>query len=369
MDSLNHENGSHKHQSRPSERLRDADNGSEIELRSHQEARRIAAVTAAKAQAHSTTVTNKKKSHPLTADTSAAAANSGPSLSNPTATPSASTLPASSSIQEPASQTASTASKRTAPLAIDVDDDDGNNPRSKQPRAHVIASPTPPEILELDVSEPETPKISLKDRSQDIDAFFEAVVKIDGKSRRQCIICKKKGGGTLKPIVADPSTLRRHLEAFHMSTYNKWCEQNTFLSKLPGAVKARKDEEKARDRKQQASLDPHLREPVPTMPVALYSHELFQRVAVEWLVSTNQPLSAMNDTKFREMIQLAARVPNGVIIPERKSNRKYIIDLFTKNIEVLRNRLAVSDKVGAINLTCDAWQASNTDAYFAVTGH
>lgn len=24
---------------------------------------------------------------------------------------------------------------------------------------------------------------------------------------------------------------------------------------------------------------------------------------------------------------------------------------------------------GEINLTCDAWQADNTDAYFAVTGH
>jgi hypothetical protein len=25
--------------------------------------------------------------------------------------------------------------------------------------------------------------------------------------------------------------------------------------------------------------------------------------------------------------------------------------------------------IGKINLTCDAWQASNSDAYFAVTGH
>jgi hypothetical protein len=24
---------------------------------------------------------------------------------------------------------------------------------------------------------------------------------------------------------------------------------------------------------------------------------------------------------------------------------------------------------GQVNLTCDAWQASNTDGYFAVTGH
>jgi hypothetical protein len=25
--------------------------------------------------------------------------------------------------------------------------------------------------------------------------------------------------------------------------------------------------------------------------------------------------------------------------------------------------------IGEVSLTCDAWQASNTDAYFAVTGH
>jgi hypothetical protein len=35
------------------------------------------------------------------------------------------------------------------------------------------------------------------------------------------------------------------------------------------------------------------------------------------------------------------------------------------------NRLSFfkSDKTGLISLTCDAWQAGNQDAYFAVTGH
>ena len=28
-----------------------------------------------------------------------------------------------------------------------------------------------------------------------------------------------------------------------------------------------------------------------------------------------------------------------------------------------------SDNTGLISLTCDAWQAGNQDAYFAVTGH
>lgn len=32
-------------------------------------------------------------------------------------------------------------------------------------------------------------------------------------------------------------------------------------------------------------------------------------------------------------------------------------------------RFLKSDKTGLISLTCDAWQAGNQDAYFAVTGH
>jgi hypothetical protein len=35
-----------------------------------------------------------------------------------------------------------------------------------------------------------------------------------------------------------------------------------------------------------------------------------------------------------------------------------------------RTHLLQSPSVsGAVNITCDAWQAGNTDGYFAVTGH
>jgi hypothetical protein len=36
---------------------------------------------------------------------------------------------------------------------------------------------------------------------------------------------------------------------------------------------------------------------------------------------------------------------------------------------MLIDRLQSEAAKGHINITCDAWQASNTDAYFAVTGH
>ena len=88
------------------------------------------------------------------------------------------------------------------------------------------------------------------------------------------------------------------------------------------------------------------------------------------------------------MIGIAARATNGVKIPNCKATWQAIIELFKQNLTNLRNRVKVcarhslsikkllptdlvikSDKTGLVSLTCDAWQASNQDAYFAVTGH
>lgn len=87
------------------------------------------------------------------------------------------------------------------------------------------------------------------------------------------------------------------------------------------------------------------------------------------------------------MIDVAARATNGVKLPSRTKTRRAIIDLFKHNLTNLRRRLLVSQLLilfivvpntnynqsdavkGKINLTCDAWQASNVDGYFALTGH
>lgn len=42
------------------------------------------------------------------------------------------------------------------------------------------------------------------------------------------------------------------------------------------------------------------------------------------------------------MIDIAARATHGITIPNRKATRKYIIELFKKNLTDLRNRLAVN---------------------------
>ena len=88
------------------------------------------------------------------------------------------------------------------------------------------------------------------------------------------------------------------------------------------------------------------------------------------------------------MIEVASRATNGVNIPNRKCTREEILDMFKNQMSRLKERLNVRQillltlshylqvqliqspaVVGEISLTCDAWQASNTDGYFAVTGH
>ena len=86
------------------------------------------------------------------------------------------------------------------------------------------------------------------------------------------------------------------------------------------------------------------------------------------------------------MVNIAARATRGLKLPSRKQTRNEIKRLFKEQMMALKERLNVSSlsfslsylsnfslqsKVvsGEISLTCDAWQASNADAYFAVTGH
>lgn len=85
------------------------------------------------------------------------------------------------------------------------------------------------------------------------------------------------------------------------------------------------------------------------------------------------------------MINVAARATNGVKISGGKSTRAAIKQIFKEHLRNLKARLNVKFSyiiilshshfvkgptvTGEVNLTCDAWQASNTDGYFAVTGH
>jgi len=88
------------------------------------------------------------------------------------------------------------------------------------------------------------------------------------------------------------------------------------------------------------------------------------------------------------MIDVAARATRGVKHLSRKQTRQHIIQLFKDQMKALSERLNVritfklplpffakqaelQSKVvsGEVSLTCDAWQASSNNGYFAVTGH
>ena len=88
------------------------------------------------------------------------------------------------------------------------------------------------------------------------------------------------------------------------------------------------------------------------------------------------------------MILVAARATKGVQIPSEKQSRKHIMKVFKTQTKSLSERLNVcmpviicnqrltdhylsqsAAVIGETSLTCDAWSASNTDSYFAITGH
>ncbi|KAL1949584.1 hypothetical protein VTO73DRAFT_8465 [Trametes versicolor] len=216
--------------------------------------------------------------------------------------------------------------------------------------------------VEVEVMDIDTPILSVRrDKSKDVDRFFSPAYTEGGKRLRNCRKCSS--GKRAKAITSEVSTLRRHLQACHEGVYLAWCQANEFVSMLPKDTKARK--EKAANKASQSRLDGHLREHTRLVP---YSDELFNAAAQEWLIRTEQPLQALQHPAFREMIDIAARATNGVKIYNLRNTRQAIIDTFKHNLTNLSKRLNGPFVKGAVNLTCDAWQASTVDGYFAVTG-
>ena len=63
--------------------------------------------------------------------------------------------------------------------------------------------------------------------------------------------------------------------------------KNNFESKLPKAVKSRKDAKAAEDHSKQSLLDQHLEEQHKEIFIP-YSDLLFQEAAIEWLIAMDQ---------------------------------------------------------------------------------
>ncbi|KAG1787959.1 uncharacterized protein HD556DRAFT_1245953, partial [Suillus plorans] len=142
-------------------------------------------------------------------------------------------------------------------------------------------------------------------------------------------------------IVSDTSTCRRHIAFRHPDAYRQWCKTNNFESMLPQDVKERKTAAAVLNA-QQTSLDRHLQEIPPNNVVIPYTDTHFREAAIEWLVSTSQPIQAVDHPSFKNMINIASRATNGVVLPNRNATRRDIMDLFKTQLTKLKGRLNVS---------------------------
>ncbi|KAJ7651791.1 hypothetical protein B0H17DRAFT_958304 [Mycena rosella] len=145
-------------------------------------------------------------------------------------------------------------------------------------------------------------------------------------------------------MVYDPSTVRRHLAKYHKPEYHAWAKEENFESKLSDDVKARKQAAEAAAAKEkflrQQTLDSHLKEK-PARPAA-YTDELWLDAALDWLISTDQPIDALTNPKFEVMIDIAARATEGVTLTGRAQTRAEILKLFHEQMDKLKIRLHVS---------------------------
>ncbi|EKM48159.1 uncharacterized protein PHACADRAFT_109339, partial [Phanerochaete carnosa HHB-10118-sp] len=138
-------------------------------------------------------------------------------------------------------------------------------------------------------------------------------------------------------------TLRHHMESKHEGKYWNHIELKKLKSMLP------KDREKERvalaaekERNKQLQLDPHLKEMPKKERVIAYTHQVFRRAAIEWLVATGQPLSALEHESFKKMINIASQARDGVEILSRKVARQEIIAMFKEYMRNLKAKLNVS---------------------------
>ncbi|KZT08272.1 uncharacterized protein LAESUDRAFT_649515, partial [Laetiporus sulphureus 93-53] len=141
-------------------------------------------------------------------------------------------------------------------------------------------------------------------------------------------------------------TLRRHLQCHHKHRYYKWCQKEAFKSKLPDDVTARKANI-VEGYKTQGTLDGCVQMGDVVERVLPYSDDAFRAVTIQWLVETDQPISALEHPAFKKMIQLASRAKGVIKISRRSTTRREIINLFHQHLRDLKRRLTV-----CISLLC-----------------
>ncbi|KAI9448717.1 hypothetical protein BJY52DRAFT_1193243 [Lactarius psammicola] len=234
------------------------------------------------------------------------------------------------------------------PDLTDVPDD---APKAKKTKAIVHADIS---IISIDDGgDLESEPLNKTHPTADIKAFFTSVPLLPGQKKEymKCNSCVQGLGGCAKQekiLTAEHSTLRRHAESKHAPIYRKWCESNNFDSMLPGDSKQRNRIASNGGKGQQSAVTDH------------FSPED---------LDARPPIQAFNHPTFKKMLNIASRAKRNIPLLSPKQSRARILKMFKQQLWSLRKCLVGPTVKGEISLTCNAWQASNTDVYFAVTGH
>ncbi|KAF8526667.1 hypothetical protein BU17DRAFT_40587, partial [Hysterangium stoloniferum] len=141
-------------------------------------------------------------------------------------------------------------------------------------------------------------------------------------------------------IVAEATTCRRHIEANHKVKYLSWAAMNGFMSMLPGDMKCRNAEAKA-GAEAQLTLDSYLQQQPIKECIVPYTDPVFCKAMIEWLVSTDQPIQALEHPAFQNMMNISAHAKDGVKIPNRKQTQQEIVNMFKAQLSKLHNHLNV----------------------------
>ncbi|KAN0094364.1 Ribonuclease H-like domain containing protein [Tylopilus felleus] len=324
--------GRPKRTAAPSAKLRDSDNAATPELRSHQQAQHAPSLADPTLYLASTPPSDSRSPSPALPIRKRKNASQRVTIS----------IDDSADEQGTRSEVPSRLSKGSKRVRTNATTNDGTTSATRT--ENVLAA----SLLSIEV----VPSSSLpQDETgmdgllKDVDFFAPTYSDENGKKMRTCKKCSKASHPV--SLVAEITTLRRHLESHHKAEYLQWAEGNGFTSMLPKDAKQRTQKQSG---SKQGRLDGHL-QPIPIKEnVTPYSDELFCEAAIR------VPISTLKHPSFKNMINVASRTTTGgVTIPNRKATRKAIIDMFITQMRSLRSRLLSNT-------------ASNTDAYFAVTG-
>ncbi|KAG2339707.1 hypothetical protein BDR05DRAFT_836142, partial [Suillus weaverae] len=87
-----------------------------------------------------------------------------------------------------------------------------------------------------------------------------------------------------------------------------------FESMLPKAVAKHQSDAIQKASASQTGLDNHLHEPPKVDCVLPYTDQLFRKAATEWLISTDQPIQALEHPSFHFIIHVASQSTHSVKI-------------------------------------------------------